>query len=404
MCSRGIALIGLAICVIALPTRPHAQTRSAQANLAAGISQTRSGDFVNALVTLNEVVSQLAGRADESTTLARAHAFRAVAFIGLEQPEWARAAALQALGADPRIVVGPDEFGANVAALFEHARRAARDPEAVAEAAEAAGRFQDAFLAYLSAIRSLPETAAPAADQRLREKIIRVVKNLEPKPTVPEEARTLLAKADALLAANVVAGALSDEAAAQAAVELRRVLRIAPWWPDAMVKLAIALQRSDRSDEALLYLNLYESTGPGGVGMAERTTPAEPPAAAIAPAVIYVYFPKAARAFGVRSKVLCDGHPVADLAPGRFVTLTAAPGFHHFEFKGRHASSTFQTATDHYIRIGIEGYPAHFALRITEPGKAMNEMREKQLVANEQDKTFSAACGSVSAAAPRPRR
>jgi tetratricopeptide (TPR) repeat protein len=402
--SKGVALVSLAICALAIPTAPHAQTRSPQAGLAAGISQTRAGDFVTALVTLNEVVSQLAARPEESRTIARAHAFRAVAFIGLEQPDWARAAALQALAADPLIVVTADEFGANTAALFDAARRAAREPEAVGDAAAAAGRFQDAFLAYLSAIRALPQPAAPAVDQRLREKIVGVVNSLEAKPTVPEEARTLLGKADALLATAVPPGASSDQPAAQAAVELRKVVRLAPWWPEALIKLSIALQRTDQRDEALFYLNLYESASPDGGAIADVPTTAGPPPAVAASAVIHVYFPKAARGVGVRSKVLCDGQPVADLAHGRFITLTASPGFHLIEFKGRKTSGTFQAAADHYVRIGIEGYPAHFALHITEPGKATKEIQEKQLVANEPAKTFSAECGSAGASQKPVRR
>src|SRR6476660_7364113 len=105
MCATRFLRIGLATCAMALPTCLHAQITSAQANLAAGISQTRSGDFATALVTLNDLVSQLSSRPDESTILARAHAYRVVALIGLEQPEWARAAALQAIRADPEIVV-----------------------------------------------------------------------------------------------------------------------------------------------------------------------------------------------------------------------------------------------------------------------------------------------------------
>lgn len=402
MSTKGIAISVFAICAIAAPSGPQAQTTSAQADLAAGISQTRSGDFVKALVTLNEVISRFTGRAEESTTLARAHAYRAVALLGLGQPEWARAAALQALRADPTIVVEAEEFGAAVVTLFENARDASRDPEAVGQAAEAAGRFQDAFLAYLSAFQALPEPAATADDQRLRTRIIEVVKKLEPKPVVPEEAKRLLATADARLAAAVVAGA-PDEAAAQATADLRRVVRMAPWWPDAMVQLAIALQRSNRIEEAMLNLDLYQSTGPDGVEMPERTMAAERQAAAVQPAVIHVYFPKAARALGMGSKVLCDGQAVADLAPGRFITVTAPPGFHLFEFRKRHTSATFEAGTDYYIRIGIEGYPAHFALRITERGKATQEIREKRLMANEQTKTFSTACTGVDTSARSSR-
>ncbi len=99
--------------------------------------------------------------------------------------------------------------------------------------------------------------------------------------------------------------------------------------------------------------------------------------------------------------MLCDGQKVADLAHGRFVVLNAPPGFHNFEFKGKKAAASFEGSKEHYIRVGIEGYPAHFALRITEPAKAAAEMREKELVANEQEHTFSAGCTGVATAVAR---
>lgn len=398
-----------------VPLEVEARAPSATATLADGISQARSGDYVNALVTLNDVVSQMASRPAQPATLARAHAYRAVALIGLGQVEWAQAAVLQALRADPRIAVDATEFGARVAALFDSARRPARDPEAAGQAAEAAGRFQDAFLVYLSAIQSLPEPPLPADDQRLREKIIKVVQKLETRPRVPEEAMTHLAKGKALLDSGMAPGASPASAAERAVIELRKAVRIAPWWPDAMVQLAMALQQSGRLDDALVNLDLYQLADPQGyaanggsasskrVESAERSRPRGPEPTAIAPAVIHVYFPHAARARGVRAKVLCDGQVVADLANGRFVVLNAPPGFHNFEFKGKKAAASFEGGKEHYIRVGIEGYPAHLALRITDPDKAAAEMREKELAANEQKHTFSAACTGVATAPARQR-
>ncbi len=404
-----VSLLGL----LAVQACLHAQEPPVKATIGAGISETRGRDFVNALVTLNDVVTQLDNRPEESTTLARAHAYRAVAFIGLEQPEWARAAALLALKADPKIVVEATEFGPRVAALFESARRPARDPEGVGQTAEAAGRFQDAFLAYLSAIQSLPDPPAAADDQRLREKIIKVVQKLEPKPTVPEEAKSRLAKADVLLDSGD--GASAEAAAGQAVTELRKAVRIAPWWPDVIVKLATTLQRSGRFEDALVNLNLYQLADPEGytatlaagsttpAPSTDRGVPAEPETKADAPAVIYVYFPHAARGLGVKSKVLCDGQKVADLTHEHYLVLNAASGFHLVEFKGRKAEGSFEGGKEHYIRVGIEGYPAHFALHVTDPVKAAAEMREKQVLLNEPKNTFSRECTAV-AAAPRGRK
>ena len=399
------------LALLAVPACLHAQEAPPKTGLAAAISQIQARDFVNALVTLNEVVAQQAKRPEQATTLATAHAYRAAAFIGLEQPEWARGAALEALKADSRIIVTAAAFGPRVAALFEAARSPARDPEAVGQAAETAGRFQDAFLAYLSALQSLTEPPAAGDDQRLREKIIKMVAKLEPKPAVPEEARTRLAKADALLAA-APAGS-SDSAVAQAAIDLRQAVRIAPWWPDAIVRLATTLQRSGRFDDALINLSLYQLADPEGyaatVGVVsppraepERVTPAAREPTVVSPALIYVYFPHAARGLGVKSKVLCDGQKIADLAHEHYIVFRAASGFHNFEFKGQKAGGSFEGGKDHYFRVGIEGYPAHFVLRATSPQTAAAEIRDKKVLRNEPQNTFSAECTSV--AAPRKSR
>ena len=408
------------LALLAVPSCLHAQEAPPKTGLAAGISQVQARDFVNALVTLNDVVAQQANRPEQATTLATAHAYRAAAFIGLEQPEWARGAALEALKADPRIVIAPAAFGARVAALFESARNPSSDPEGSGQAAEAAGRFQDAFLGYLSALQALPDPPPPAADQRLRERIIKVVQKLEPKPAVPEEVRMRLARADALLGQE---SAASETATAQAAAELRKAVRIAPWWPDAMVKLATTLQRSGRFDEALINLGLYELADPegyraiSGAGSPTAVTRPAPVAAppsvsapapapepaAIAPARIYVYFPHAARGIGPSSKMQCDGQKVADLGNGRYIVLNAASGFHNLEFKGRKAGGSFEGGKDHYFRVGIEGYPAHYVLTAMDPVKAAAEIRDKQVLLNESKNTFSAQCASVAAIPSKER-
>jgi tetratricopeptide (TPR) repeat protein len=401
-----------AVCVsivtlLAAPVCARAQEASAQTNLAAATSQIRTGDFFGALITLNRAVRDVASRADPAAT-ARVHAYRAWAYVGLEQPERAQAAVLLALKADSMIVMDPGEFTPQIVALFDGVRHPARDPEAAGEAADRAGRFQQAFLAYLNAFQSLPDPPAPADDRRLREKIITVVRKLPTRLIVPPEATEHLKKANDLLNAEAVLG---ESAATQqtAAVELRQAVRVAPWWPDPTFQLATVLQKLQRVDEALLNLNLYKLADPAGyIAAANRANPkkvdtanTDPEPKPIAPAVIYVYFPHASRAMGVQPKVLCDGQRVADLANGRFIILKPPPGFHNFEFKGQKAAATFEGGREHYIRVGIEGYPAHFALRITNPDQAAAEMREKQVAPNDPERTFSTDC---KAAAAMPKR
>ena len=216
----------------------------------------------------------LSKRPDASATLARAHAYRAAAYIGLDQPERAMAAALLAVRADPQFVVAVPEFSPAVVKLFA-------DPAGFAASKPA-------------------ESPAPIGGS------------------------------------------------------------------------------------------------PKNVERAERPAPAAAPAV-IAPALIYIYFPHAARGLGVNSKLTCDGQRMADLGNGRFIVLKAAPGFHNFEFKRQKTAASFEGGANHYIRIGIEGYPADFALRITNPEQAAAEMRDKKVMPSDPADVFSAECNSAPA-------
>lgn len=389
----------------------RAQAPSAQALLATAISQTRSGDFFRALLTLNDVIGQLSDRPGESATLARVHAYKALAYIGLDQPERAKASALEALKADPQITIDADEFGPKVVALFGGARRpAAGNPEAAGQTAEQAGRFQEAFLAYLNAFQSLPEPPARTDDQRLREKIIRVVQKLDTKPVIPPEAREHLKKADDLLGADAILGSSGTTAPQQAAaVELRLAVRSAPWWPDATFQLATVLQKLQRVDEALLNLNLYKLADPAGyaatvnranpVRVPEISSPLPAPERApIVAAILNVYWPKSARAFGAGSqKVFCDDQRVADLEKDRFIVLKAVPGTHTVKFRDKTVSALFEGGKEYYLRVQIEGYPAHLAIHVANPGESAAEMRDKQISLNDTKNTYSTECAAPGA-------
>jgi tetratricopeptide (TPR) repeat protein len=386
----------------------RAQAPSPPAALSGGIAQARAGDFLGALLTLGDVVNELAARPAESASLARAHAYRAVAYLGLNQSERARASVRLALAANPGIAVEADEFGPAIVALFAETRQpVAGNPEARGQAAEQAGRWQEAFLAYLNAFQALPASPAAADDQRLREKIITAVSHLDSKPLIPDEARAHLKKADDLVAAEALLGGSGSNATQQAAAaELRQAVRSAPWWGDATFMLATVLQKLQRVDEALLNLNLYRLADPQGyAAAAARTAPknaTEAAAAAapapVAPATIHVYWQHTVRSLGMKPKLLCDGHHVADLENGRFIVLNTAPGFHVIEFQGRKVSSTFEGGRTSYVRASIGGYPAHFSLNLVNPDQAPAEIRDKKITPNDAARTFSAECAGT---APR---
>jgi tetratricopeptide (TPR) repeat protein len=150
--------------------------------------------------------------------------------------------------------------------------------EAAGQAAEEAGRFEEAFDEYLQALRALPEPPLAAADARLRERIISVVPRLGAPPTVSEEAEQHYMKAQALVEAQEVLGTAADVGALQAAAAgFRKAIRAAPWWPDPLIALAKLQQRLKRYDEAADNLRLYRLAQPAPATTAAVEHPAAAP-------------------------------------------------------------------------------------------------------------------------------
>lgn len=94
-------------------------------------------------------------------------------------------------------------------------------------------------------------------DSALREKIIKLAKEIKPAPEIPEEARRHFVRAvTAQKAATTAAGyelAIS---------EYEHALLIAPWWPEAYFNLGTALELTGRFDKATDALRLYLLSGP----------------------------------------------------------------------------------------------------------------------------------------------
>lgn len=385
---------------------------SAADNLAAGIRQVQAGDYFRALLTLNEAAGQLAAQPGDPELLARIHAYRALVFTRMDQPERARTAVRLALDARPDLAPSATEFTPGVVTLFDEARTpVASDPETAARAAELAGRFQDAFVNYLAAYRALPDPPAASDDQRLRERIIGVVRRLTTPPFIPAEARDHATTADRLLEAEAILGTTGGASMQAAAVALGKAIRIAPWWPEPTFKLATVAQKLQRVDEALLNLNLYRLADPDGYAAAiakaaARSAPASPAAPVaipkpLGPASIYIYWPEQQRGGG-RQKVMCNGHQVADLQNNRFVILTATPGAHELAFRNKHVTAVVEAGQEYYYRSSVEG-PFTFALgpeiRLIEATAAKDEMRQQKMKVNDARRTRSSQC-----APPAPNR
>jgi hypothetical protein len=94
--------------------------------LEAGIAQVRSGDYLAGLLTLNDALPTL-----EGTDLARAHAYRAEAFLELKETQRARAAVILAIGAH-------EPFSAEAAGYSDALRRLVSEVRGSAPAVPAA--------------------------------------------------------------------------------------------------------------------------------------------------------------------------------------------------------------------------------------------------------------------------
>jgi len=366
-------------------------------SLDTAIGEIRGGDPLRGLATLNEILKQ----SPNSPQLASIHAYRALAYARMDQPERARAAAVQALQANPNLVLGPPDFSPDLVAMFDRLRGPApSDPGAAAAAAEAAGRWQDAFNNYVAAYRALPDPAPLADDRRLRERIITMAQKLTPPPGVPSEARASVEKAQSLLDADALLGKSSGNAAAQAAaVELRKAVRAAPWWGEAAFKLATQLQKLQLVEEALLNVSMYKLADPKGyaasLDAANPRASAAPAAAASAPVTgapgtIIVYRPAKFVGGARRMKIECNGIKVADLQNGRMVTLQAPPGSYQLKIQGKESAIVVVPGGEYYFRAGPGAMGV--SVRSVLPDEAKGDLKESDIKPNDTKSIYFQEC------------
>jgi tetratricopeptide (TPR) repeat protein len=112
---------------------------------------------------------------------------------------------------------------------------------------------QETLNQYISDLQKNPN------DYALREKIIKHVQAMKPKPAIPEEARRYFIEGNALLKA-----AKAQKGYGLAVDAYRQCLLIAPWWAEALYNYAVALDLANQFDEGMNALKLYIATNPGG--------------------------------------------------------------------------------------------------------------------------------------------
>jgi tetratricopeptide (TPR) repeat protein len=113
---------------------------------------------------------------------------------------------------------------------------------------------QQTLTQYVADLKKNPNEYA------LREKIIRHVQTMKPKPAVPDEARKYMDRGMA-----AIEGGKGEEDFRAASVEFTKAANLAPWLGDAYRNLAIAQDKSGQYDAALKNLRLYLLTSPSPV-------------------------------------------------------------------------------------------------------------------------------------------
>jgi len=110
---------------------------------------------------------------------------------------------------------------------------------------------QQTLAQYLSDLQKNPN------DNALREKIIRHVQTMTPKPAIPEEAERYMARGGA-----AVKAAKNEKDFQDAALEFEKASLVAPWLPAAYYNLGITQDKAGKYKEAIQSLKLYLLAAP----------------------------------------------------------------------------------------------------------------------------------------------
>lgn len=153
-----------------------------------------------------------------------------------------------------RLIVA--SFSAVTLGLLPAAVADAQDALAAGRQAEEAGNVREAVGHYTVALQATKPGSAE--ELQLRERIINLVKKIDPKPAVPEEARRY-----AVYDMTALREARQKSDNERAARELEQASRLAPWWADVYVNLGIVYGNTENYEAAIRSLKLYLLAAPG---------------------------------------------------------------------------------------------------------------------------------------------
>jgi hypothetical protein len=101
----------------------HALQAAPEPELARGIELVQRGDFQNAITVLDGASRRLSSGGAPARSLARAYAYLAVAYLGLNHEQTAKAKFIEALNADRTLQLDSEEFPPRIVEPFREAQR-----------------------------------------------------------------------------------------------------------------------------------------------------------------------------------------------------------------------------------------------------------------------------------------
>jgi tetratricopeptide (TPR) repeat protein len=148
--------------------------------------------------------------------------------------------------------------------VASHHARAQADEEAAGQAAEAAGNLRQAFTHYMASFKAVSDAydkdrskSNTEAFDRIRTRIINVVRKLKPPPAVPDEAIALEGRAEAAFSS-----ARKPQDYLDAADAYRRAITLAPWVPQYYFNGAVAEEMVGQLEAAILGMKRYLLAAP----------------------------------------------------------------------------------------------------------------------------------------------
>lgn len=119
-----LATLVASLAMLAIPQRAAPQLPR-DPDLERGIAFVEAGEFDDAILALEPAAKRLAAEHGRQKDLARAYAYLAIAYLGLNHEQTAKAKFLEAINADKDLKLGADQFSPRIIELFEQARREA---------------------------------------------------------------------------------------------------------------------------------------------------------------------------------------------------------------------------------------------------------------------------------------